>query len=159
MQNSYFLPDNVSAHIHRPACPKCRAFMILARIVPARVGFDFHTIECPQCDHVHEVLVATEAFGRTFYATGIGGSVMEQETQNLPDSRVWDNRATEVIAEARKMPLGEASCLSSDHLAPCAKSQPCWHASPQVHRALTSGRSNAPRAITCISARASLSIR
>jgi hypothetical protein len=28
---------------------------------------------------------------------------MEQETQNLPDSRVWDNRATEVIAEARKM--------------------------------------------------------
>jgi hypothetical protein len=32
---------------------------------------------------------------------------MEQETQTLPDSRVWDNRATEVIAEARKMPLGD----------------------------------------------------
>ena len=32
---------------------------------------------------------------------------MEQETQNSPDSRVWDDRATEVIAEARKMPLGE----------------------------------------------------
>ena len=32
---------------------------------------------------------------------------MEQETQNLPDSRVWDSRATEVIAEARKMPLGD----------------------------------------------------
>jgi hypothetical protein len=32
---------------------------------------------------------------------------MEQETQNPPDSRVWDNRATEVVAEARKMPLGE----------------------------------------------------
>jgi hypothetical protein len=31
---------------------------------------------------------------------------MEQETQKPPDSRVWDNRATEVIAEARKMPLG-----------------------------------------------------
>jgi len=30
---------------------------------------------------------------------------MEQETQKPPDSRVWDNRATEVIAEARKMPL------------------------------------------------------
>jgi hypothetical protein len=42
-----------------------------------------------------------------FYATGIGGSVMEQETQNPPDSRVWDNRATEVVAEARKMPLGD----------------------------------------------------
>jgi hypothetical protein len=32
---------------------------------------------------------------------------MEQETQHPPDSRVWDDRATEVIAEARKMPLGE----------------------------------------------------
>jgi hypothetical protein len=33
---------------------------------------------------------------------------MEQKTQNdPPDSRVWDARATEVIAEARKMPLGE----------------------------------------------------
>ena len=32
---------------------------------------------------------------------------MEQETQHSPDSRVWDNRATEVIAEARQMPLGE----------------------------------------------------
>jgi hypothetical protein len=41
------------------------------------------------------------------YATGIGGLVMEQETQKPPDSRVWDNRATEVIAEARKMPLGD----------------------------------------------------
>ena len=32
MQKSYFLPDNISTHIHRPACPKCRAFMMLARI-------------------------------------------------------------------------------------------------------------------------------
>ena len=32
---------------------------------------------------------------------------MEQNTEHLPDSRVWDDRATEVIAEARKMPLGE----------------------------------------------------
>jgi len=32
---------------------------------------------------------------------------MEQETQKPPDSRVRDNRATEVIAEARQMPLGE----------------------------------------------------
>jgi hypothetical protein len=66
MQKSYFLPDNVSAHIHRPACPKCYAFMMLARITPARVGFDFRTFECPQCAHAHEVMVATEAFGRSF---------------------------------------------------------------------------------------------
>jgi hypothetical protein len=33
--------------------------------------------------------------------------IMEQQTQHPPDSRVWDERATEVIAEARKMPPGE----------------------------------------------------
>jgi hypothetical protein len=32
---------------------------------------------------------------------------MEHETQSPPDSRVWDNRATEVIAKAREMPLGD----------------------------------------------------
>jgi len=32
---------------------------------------------------------------------------MEQKTRHSPDSRVWENRATEVIAEARKMPLGD----------------------------------------------------
>jgi hypothetical protein len=32
---------------------------------------------------------------------------MEPNAQQQPDSRVWDDRATEVIAEARKMPLGE----------------------------------------------------
>jgi hypothetical protein len=58
MQNSYFLPDNVNAHIHRPACPKWHAFMMLARITPARVGFDFRWFECPRCAHAHEVMVA-----------------------------------------------------------------------------------------------------
>jgi hypothetical protein len=32
---------------------------------------------------------------------------MEKETQRPPDNRFWDDRATEVIAQARKMPLGE----------------------------------------------------
>ena len=32
---------------------------------------------------------------------------MEQKTQEPPDSQFWDDRATKVIAEARKMPLGE----------------------------------------------------
>jgi hypothetical protein len=32
---------------------------------------------------------------------------MEQNPQHPPDSRVWDDRATEIIEEARKMPLGE----------------------------------------------------
>lgn len=33
--------------------------------------------------------------------------IMEQESQHPADSRIWDERATEVIAEARKMPPGE----------------------------------------------------
>jgi hypothetical protein len=66
MQKPYFLPDAVNALIHRPVCPNCRAHTMLARIMPARVGFDFRTFECPQCEHVHEVLVANEAFGRSF---------------------------------------------------------------------------------------------
>jgi hypothetical protein len=37
--------------------------MTLARIVPARMGFDFRTFECPKCDHVQEIMVATDAFG------------------------------------------------------------------------------------------------
>jgi hypothetical protein len=69
----------------------------------------------------------------------------------------WQLPVTESIALPPDR--GEAPCLPGDHLAPCAKSQQCWHASPPAHQALTSGRSNALRAITCISARASLSIR
>jgi len=32
---------------------------------------------------------------------------VEQNAEYQLDSRVWDNRATEVIAEARQMPLGK----------------------------------------------------
>jgi acetone carboxylase gamma subunit len=40
--------------------------MMLARIMPARMGLDFRKFECPECEHIYEVLVATEAFGRSF---------------------------------------------------------------------------------------------
>jgi hypothetical protein len=63
------LPDNVNFHVHRPACPKCRSYMILARIMPARVGFDIRTFECPKCDLLHEVMVETDAFGQSFTPT------------------------------------------------------------------------------------------
>jgi hypothetical protein len=39
--------------------------MMLARIMPADMGFDLRTFECPKCDHVHEVLVETDAFGKS----------------------------------------------------------------------------------------------
>jgi uncharacterized protein (UPF0212 family) len=63
MAQARFLLDHVNIKIQRPACPKCRAHMMLARIMPARTGFDFRTFECPKCDHVHEVMVANQAFG------------------------------------------------------------------------------------------------
>jgi hypothetical protein len=66
MQKSYFQPEHVNVQLQRPACSKCSTHMTLARIMPARVGFDLRTFECPKCDHVHVVMVATEAFGRSF---------------------------------------------------------------------------------------------
>ena len=36
----------------RPACPKCKARMMLVSIEPARPGVDLHTFECAVCNHV-----------------------------------------------------------------------------------------------------------
>ena len=44
----------------RPACPKCKAEMMLASIEPARPGVDLHTFECAVCDHVLTALAAHE---------------------------------------------------------------------------------------------------
>ena len=44
----------------RPACPKCKAAMRLASIVPARAGVDLHTFECAICNHELQTLVAYE---------------------------------------------------------------------------------------------------
>jgi hypothetical protein len=46
--------------IQRPACPKCQARMLLARIVPARLGIDSYTFERAVCDHVLKTLTAYE---------------------------------------------------------------------------------------------------
>jgi hypothetical protein len=48
------------AAIERPACPKCQAQMMLARIVPAFPGTDLHTFECTLCNHVMKKLGACE---------------------------------------------------------------------------------------------------
>jgi len=40
------------AAIERPACPKCKAQMMLVSIEPARArGVDLHTFECAVCNH------------------------------------------------------------------------------------------------------------
>ena len=46
--------------IERPACPKCQAQMMLARIMPAFQGTELHTFECTACNHVLETLGAYE---------------------------------------------------------------------------------------------------
>ena len=39
--------------IERPACPKCKAQMMLVSIEPARArGVDLHTFECAICNHL-----------------------------------------------------------------------------------------------------------
>jgi hypothetical protein len=61
------MPESSSPHssvpqveIESPACPKCQASMMLARIMPGRMKFDAHAFECIKCDHVEKVLVATD---------------------------------------------------------------------------------------------------
>jgi hypothetical protein len=44
----------------RPACPKCKAAMMLASIEPARPGVDLHTFECAVCNHILKTLAAYE---------------------------------------------------------------------------------------------------
>src|SRR5438552_13728747 len=44
------------AAIGRPACPKCKAPMMLVSIEPARAGVDLHTFECAICNRVFKTL-------------------------------------------------------------------------------------------------------
>jgi transposase-like protein len=69
MPEAHSLPDRVNIQIQRPVCPKCSAHMLLARIMPARLGFNLRTFECPKCDLLHEVMVETDAFGQSFTPT------------------------------------------------------------------------------------------
>ena len=49
------------AAIERPACPKCKAHMMLVSIEPARArGVDLHTFECAVCNHVLTTFAAYE---------------------------------------------------------------------------------------------------
>ena len=49
------------AAIERPACPRCKAQMMLVSIEPARArGADLHTFECAICNEVLETLAAYE---------------------------------------------------------------------------------------------------
>lgn len=69
MPQAHTLPERVNVEIRRPVCQKCGAYMMLARVTPARIGFEFRTFNCAKCDHVHDVMVATAAFGSSFAPT------------------------------------------------------------------------------------------
>jgi hypothetical protein len=46
--------------IECPACPKCKAPMMLASIELARPGVDLHTFECTICNRVLKTVAAYE---------------------------------------------------------------------------------------------------
>jgi hypothetical protein len=41
-------------------CTKCRASMVLARIEPAKSGFDLRTFECTKCNNVDQYIIELE---------------------------------------------------------------------------------------------------
>jgi hypothetical protein len=41
-------------------CPKCRTRMTLARILPGPTGFELRTFDCPGCDHVEKIAIASD---------------------------------------------------------------------------------------------------
>jgi hypothetical protein len=41
----------------RPLCPKCATTAALARITPSPSGFDIRTFECPDRNHIHQLVV------------------------------------------------------------------------------------------------------
>jgi phage FluMu protein Com len=58
------------AAIERPACPKCKAQMMLVSIEPARArGVDLQTFECAVCN---QVLTTFAAFEDPMKSKGLG---------------------------------------------------------------------------------------
>ena len=46
--------------IQQLRCPKCQTRMMLARVSPAPNGFDLRTFDCPKCDHVEKIEIASD---------------------------------------------------------------------------------------------------
>jgi hypothetical protein len=61
MREPQFLSSAIPpAAFERPACPTCRARMMLVSIEPDRPGVDLHTFECAVCGHVLATFAAYE---------------------------------------------------------------------------------------------------
>jgi hypothetical protein len=46
--------------IQRLRCPKCQLRMRLAHISPGPTGFEIRTFDCPKCDHIEKVAIASD---------------------------------------------------------------------------------------------------
>ena len=46
----------------RPHCDRCQAKMLLERVLPGPIGFEHRLFECPKCNHVETVIVASDPF-------------------------------------------------------------------------------------------------
>jgi hypothetical protein len=57
------------APFERPACPKCKASMMLVSIEPERPGVDLHTFECAVCG---QVLTALGAYEDPMHSKALG---------------------------------------------------------------------------------------
>lgn len=55
------LTDPSRTAIRSHSCPACSGPMILTWVRPARVGFELHTFEGVNCDHVDKVLAETKS--------------------------------------------------------------------------------------------------
>ena len=59
-QSQRLSPAVPPAPFERPACPRCKAEMMLVSIEPVRSGVDLHTFECAVCNQVLETFAAYE---------------------------------------------------------------------------------------------------
>ena len=46
--------------IERPRCTRCQTRMMLERVSPGPFGFEHRLFECPKCDHVEIIVIASD---------------------------------------------------------------------------------------------------
>ena len=61
MSDSYPAPTLFRDRLMEAPCTKCGAQMVLARIEPAKPGYDLRTFECTKCNNVDQYIVECEA--------------------------------------------------------------------------------------------------
>jgi hypothetical protein len=66
-----FDPSRVAIQLH--PCPKCLGPMVLTQIKPSRIGYESHTFQGVNCDHVDKVVTATESM--KWMSSGLGAPV------------------------------------------------------------------------------------